>query len=363
MEINKELDKLTEELYKSMSRVGLVEKEITDKNGKRTTRWVKPGVSSGEDSGTPKTDDKVEKRANKTPESKPKITAEERKEKRIAQLSEKYPHLSDTAIRIRVEYKIPFDATDVKVIENDPKILAEFKDSRGRTQKRYTEEYQEKASNAKFARIENLDKSFDDVRGKVEDLLKSKGMGKEKVSALIVRLIDKCYFRIGNEKYSEDNGTYGITTMRRGHFAEVSGKMEFKYVGKKSVDQHKIAEDAGALEVIREMQQLEGYDEQEHLFVYQDSSGNLKPISDRDMRDFLKAWGLKPKDFRTYHATRLCAEKLSELGVTDDEKVANKNIKEAVEYTAKFLGHTPEICRKSYISGKVIEAYRQKIVM
>jgi DNA topoisomerase I len=70
------------------------------------------------------------------------------------------------------------------------------------------------------------------LRRRVAKDLKRTGMGRERVLACAVRLLDRGFFRIGSEDYAEENDTYGIATMRRRH-ATVSGDLvTFDYESK-----------------------------------------------------------------------------------------------------------------------------------
>ena len=42
-------------------------------------------------------------------------------------------------------------------------------------------------------------------------------MDLEKVSALVVRLMDKHNIRVGSDEYARTNESYGLTTLRNGH--------------------------------------------------------------------------------------------------------------------------------------------------
>lgn len=350
----------------------LVLMEIVNKQGKRQKVWVNknkqvPKLREKLNKEPIKQQTKAQEEAKKpkkpkkqklTPEEKERIK-EEKFQVKIEAYKQEFPHLSEDSIKLRMKHQIPMAATSVKIYDNDPKLTCEFRDEKGRLQKRYTQEYQDKASKAKFERIRNLQHAFPEVRTKVDSDLGEQGYSKEKICGVIVKLIDKCYFRIGNEKYTEDNGTYGVSTLRKDHLKVEGNTLQFSYVGKKSVDQHKVVSDEQVTTVIKGLLEAPG----DNLFQYQDKNGDWKPVTNRDVRKYLSPWGLKPKDFRTYHANRICSSKLAELGYTDDKKEQNNRIKEALEFTAGFLGHTPEICRRSYVNGEVLNAYRQNNLM
>jgi DNA topoisomerase-1 len=87
------------------------------------------------------------------------------------------------------------------------------------------------------------------------------------------------------------------------------------------------------------------------------------PLTEDKVNDYLRSFGATAKQFRTYHASRLAAEYLAELGVPSSDKAAEKNIADAVARTARVLGNTPAVCRGSYINPAILDAYRKGVTM
>ncbi|HEX6832521.1 MAG TPA: hypothetical protein VF132_03215, partial [Rudaea sp.] len=65
------------------------------------------------------------------------------------------------------------------------------------------------------------------------------------------------------------------------------------------------------------------------------------------------------KDFRTWAATVLAAELLSEVTEASDAADAptKKSLVEVIKEVADRLGNTPSVCKNSYIHPKIIEAF------
>jgi DNA topoisomerase-1 len=330
-----------------------VPKVITDSLGRRTTKYVKAQPDE-------KAVRKPAKQEVVEPKKQKKMDIEQPtvKPNKLDEYKAKYPKLEEGDILRRIKHMIPMDATDIEVYDGDPKYRCRYVDNRNRTQIRYTEEYNQKAAEEKFKRIDSLHTAIPEMRTHVNKDLTSEGMGLNKVCATIVQLIDKCYFRIGNDKYTEENGTYGVTTFQKDHLSMEGDDLEFKYVGKSSVDQHKMYSDPQVSTNLRQLMKSPG----DRLFQYKD--GDLwKPVKNTHVREYLKQWNMKPKDFRTYHATRICATKLAELGTTTNKTEQKRLMNEAVNFTADFLGHSAAICRKNYINGEVLRAYEDGLIM
>jgi DNA topoisomerase-1 len=70
--------------------------------------------------------------------------------------------------------------------------------------------------------------------------------------------------------------------------------------------------------------------------------------------------GFSAKDFRTWHATRRAYELLLQVPLPDPctDAACRKAINEVVGQVAEELRNTPAVCRKSYISPAVLQAWQ-----
>ena len=57
-------------------------------------------------------------------------------------------------------------------------------------------------------------------------------MPREKVLAVVARLLDRGFFRIGSEDYAEENDTYGLATMKKRHVTITGHEVCFDYEAK-----------------------------------------------------------------------------------------------------------------------------------
>lgn len=64
------------------------------------------------------------------------------------------------------------------------------------------------------------------------------------------------------------------------------------------------------------------------------------------------------KDFRTWGGTVLAVLAFHEIGVSESEAQAHKNIVQAVKRVSQQLGNTPSICAKYYMHPVVTRAYQ-----
>lgn len=91
-------------------------------------------------------------------------------------------------------------------------------------------------------------------------------MTKEKVMAVMVSLMDEAYFRPGNPKYTEDNNSYGLTTMRHKHIEISKNEITFVYQGKSGQQHERVVRDKKLARVVRELDEILG----QRIFEYFD---------------------------------------------------------------------------------------------
>ena len=257
----------------------------------------------------------------------------------------------------KIMFSIPKDARDTWINpDTSADILATFIDNKGRKQYRYNSKVLKRGAKEKFKRAERLGRNITRIRNRIEDDLARRRMSRPKVVALIVKLIDLGCFRVGTEKYSIENGTFGISTINKGHISFADGAARFEFVGKKGVEWDVQITDPVCINNLQILYNLSGNGDN-RLFIFEER-GQIKVINRDMINRYLDKYAVTAKDFRTYHATRICAEELHNMGAAKTKKDIRKNISTAVDITAKTLGHTPSVCRSSHINPRVIKSYQ-----
>lgn len=242
------------------------------------------------------------------------------------------------------------------------KVQAVGYDSAERLQYLYSPRYRDKKEREKFDRILRFADSLPQMRKTTSEHLRRERLDREKVLAAMIRLINAAYFRVGDERYARQNKTYGIATLRRKHLAIDGDNMVFEYRGKWGQMQRKCVADAQLREIVAECASLPGYE----IFKYYDEAGHLKDVKARDLNVYIKevmGEEFSPKDFRTWAGTLIAALKLAELGASEDEKMAKKNVLQAIDAVAERLGNTRDIARSSYVSPRLIDHYLEGSVV
>ena len=237
-------------------------------------------------------------------------------------------------------------------------------DTRGRIQYRYHTLFSEKQQRRKFAKIEKFGEHLPKLKEVTNEHLALDGLPKEKVLALMMRLINSLYFRVGTDLSARHYKTYGITTLHKKHLKiGRGGKLEFNFVGKSHVQHRKVLVDPELATVMKDLSSLPGG---RKLFRYVNEASKLSAVTPGQVNGYLKAAtdpAFSAKDFRTWGGTLLAALELAEMGAAEDEKQIKKNIVRAVKCVAEELGNTPAVCRGSYIHPCVLQAYERGVTL
>jgi DNA topoisomerase-1 len=237
-------------------------------------------------------------------------------------------------------------------------------DSSGRIQYLYHPKFAEKQQRKKFAKIEKFGEFLPKLRKLTNDHIALEGFPREKVLAVMTRLVNSLYIRVGTEKSVKHYKTYGITTLQNRHL-EIgkTGELIFSFVGKHHIKHRKVLVDEELASIMRDLKAL---GTARKLFHYLDEQEKPRPIKPTDLNDYLKAATapeFSAKDFRTWGGTLLTAVELAEIGKPEDEKQVKKNVCQAVKKVAEQLGNTPTVCRASYVHPTVLKAYEKGVTL
>lgn len=245
-------------------------------------------------------------------------------------------------------------------------LQATGKDIKGRLQYRYHEHWTKARAAEKFDGMTDFAKILPTIRKQVESDLKLEGMPKEKVTALIIKLIDRYHFRVGNDEYAKKNKSYGLTTLKEGHMiidrsksAEGEFDAVFEFLGKSGqLWKRRIWED-DLVQLILDSGEVGGKKKSQDLFRYEDNNGNDFDIKSNHINEYLDAITsthakVTAKDFRTWAATWKTAARLSKQLDPDTDRARKKVVNEVIKTVASDLGNTVTVCRSSYIHPTIL---------
>lgn len=237
-------------------------------------------------------------------------------------------------------------------------------DTTGRVQYKYHPKFSEKQQRKKFSKIVEFGRRLPRLRAVTNEHIATEGLSREKVLAIMMRLINSLYIRVGTDKSVRHYRTYGITTLANRHLTiERGGVLVFEFVGKSHIKHRKVMVDE---DLAAAMLELKDVGPAKKLFHYLDDEGKPRAVCPADVNRYIKeAAGpeFSAKDFRTWGGTLLAAVRLAEIGKAGDERLAKKNLVRAIKDVAEQLGNTPTVCRSSYIHPDVIAAYERGVTI
>lgn len=235
-------------------------------------------------------------------------------------------------------------------------ILATGLDKAGRLQYIYSPKFRQRQEKKKFEKILRFAQALPKMREVTDKHLSDPGLHREKVLACIVRLMDEAYFRVGNEEYSKDNQSYGVSTFRSKHIHVSGDSVTFDFMGKSGQHQHKRVTDRSVAHIIKTLDELPGY----QIFKYYDQSGDLIKVKSKDVNRYIKevmGEEFSAKDFRTWGGTLLASAELAVTERAESDRERKKAVTVCIKKVARRLGNTPAIARSSYIDPRIIASF------
>jgi len=237
-------------------------------------------------------------------------------------------------------------------------------DTTGRVQYLYHRQFAERQQRKKFEKIQRFGEVLPQFREATNEHLALEGFPRDKVLAMMMRLINSLYFRVGSERSVKRYKTFGITTLQNRHLEiDRQGRLVFEYVGKSHIRHRKILVDKALASM---MEELKAIGPSRKLFHYIAEDGSVRAVKPADVNAYIKkatAAEFSAKDFRTWGGTLLAALELAEIGAAEEEREVKKRLVKAIKHVAEQLGNTPTVCRGSYIHPTVIDAYQKGITL
>ena len=236
-------------------------------------------------------------------------------------------------------------------------LQAVGRDNKNRKQYRYHPDWMKVRNQTKFYKLVLFGESLEKLRKQVDLDLNREGWPKNKVVALIIKLMEETHIRIGNEQYAKRNRTYGLSTMRKRHLELFKEKLRFEFVGKKGKKHIVTLRNKKLIRLVSKCEEIPGWE----LFKYYDSDGIKHSVDSGLVNDYIhkvSGFSFSSKDFRTWAASLVFFDALYDMPTVTDENVKNKNIITAYDLAAKALGNSRNVCKKYYVHPKIVDYYK-----
>jgi DNA topoisomerase-1 len=229
-------------------------------------------------------------------------------------------------------------------------------DARGRKQYRYHSRWREVRDEAKYHDILHFAERLPLLRKRVSRDLASTELTRAKVVATVLRIMERTAIRVGNDRYSETNGSYGLTTLLDRHAKISGGTVNFRFKGKGGKVWNTTIHDERLARIVKRCRDIPG----QRLFQYVDADGRFRGITSTDVNEYIQEATSHPftaKEFRTWTATVSAMSLLYGYPPCLSKTDGKRQILRAAAEVAKELGNTRAICKKSYIHPTVFDSY------
>ncbi len=235
-------------------------------------------------------------------------------------------------------------------------------DDRKRKQYIYHPDWIKISQENKFSKVIDFGLNLPKIRGKVNYNLGQKKMDKTKILSTVIWLLEHTLIRVGNEEYSKQNKSFGLTTLRNKHVKQTGKSVVFSFKGKSGVYHVVEISNKTVAKTIRRCIEIPGYE----LFGFIDDKGDRHVISSEDVNSFLKNVtheDFSAKDFRTWGGTSISAKHFYKKGFPEDKKLLKKNVNDTIKVVAHHLNNTVSVCKNYYIHPTVIKSYEENILV
>src|SRR5207253_664416 len=123
----------------------------------------------------------------------------------------------------------------------------------------------------KHERVLRMAAALPAMREQVAADLGADGLGRQRVLAAAVRLLDLGFFRVGGETYADEHNTYGLATLRKNHVTLEAGGLVFEYDAKGGKHRVVTIIDPDVRDVIAALKRRRGGGEE--LLAYKNAAG------------------------------------------------------------------------------------------
>jgi DNA topoisomerase-1 len=231
-------------------------------------------------------------------------------------------------------------------------------DAAGRRQYRYHDVWRQQRDRDKHDRVLVVAKRLSAARKRAAEHLALRGYPRERVLAAAFKLLDLGFLRIGGEEYADDNGSFGLATLRREHVTLSGGAIIFDYPAKSGKQRIQQLVDDDVRAVVRGL--LRRKDDSPELLAYKER-GRWRDVRSDDVNAYLReifGVDVTAKDFRTWHATVLMAVALAvSREVANSPSKRKRAVARAYREVGEYLGNTPAVAKASYVDPRLIDRY------
>lgn len=224
-------------------------------------------------------------------------------------------------------------------------------DDRNRKQYIYHSDWSEHRNLRKFKKLSYLGDSLSKLTRQINKDLRQEVWNKEKACALALSLTKETLIRVGNARYTKENKSYGLTTLKKTHLSFQARSARLAYVGKKGVPQEHEIKGKRLCQHLHDLHQIPG----STLFKYYPvtSSRSTVKLKSKEINQYLKAAcenkKITIKSLRIWGASVLALQLMIQARENYDKEKAQMQLNEILDQVAVQLGNSRAIAKKYYV--------------
>ena len=266
--------------------------------------------------------------------------------------------ITDPELKARIEHLgIPPAWTDVWIAPYaNGHIQVTGTDAAGRTQYIYHPTWRQQKDRLKFDRAMALAESLPTARRRVTSDLRGDGPTKERALAAAFRMLDTGSLRVGSDRYAEQHGSHGLSTLLGSHVSLSGAEITLAFPAKSGQEWESVLVDRELADVLRVLKRRGA---NARLLAWKD--GRMwHPIDASDINDYVReqtGGDFSAKDFRTLHGTVTAAISLAKAGPRPTPTARKRVVAQVMRDVAEALGNTPAVARASYVDPRIVDHY------
>lgn len=237
-------------------------------------------------------------------------------------------------------------------------------DARGRTQYRYSPDAMARASQDKYAHLQQFARALPTLRQRVDaDLRDADTPRVTAVTAAAVRLLDRGLFRVGNDRYARDNHTFGLTTLTTAHVTVTGDEVVFDFVGKEHIGHHVVIRDPQVARVLRA--RLDDHADPQKWILSAFDPPHVHRVDSATVNAYIHTHagvGSSAKTFRTWGATVAATALTAGAALPPLDVRRIRDDLRPFHGAAYLLGNTPAVARASYVHPAAVGVGRSAAV-
>jgi DNA topoisomerase-1 len=249
---------------------------------------------------------------------------------------------------------------DVRIAEDaKAHIQAIGRDSEGRLQYRYHDDWTAIRDALKSERLLLFGRALPKIRTRIERDLKRRTTDRRYAAAAAARLIDRALLRSGHSEAGIDEGGRGATTLLKRDVQLNGTRVFLNFTGKSGKTIRKTLHDPILLARLKKLKRIG----KKRLFAFKDEKGRCCYLSARDLNQYIReaaGCAVTAKDFRTFAASAQAVAALAEAERPEAERRRKGLVASVMRDTAELLANTPAVTRSSYVHPMVVAAFEEE---